>query len=438
MRVPSRYVLAAWAAVATVACSNPPSKVDPLTIPTGGALADAYVGSEYGELGVQLAAAGGTAPYHWALSDKPALLSWLDLDGNGKLIGVPTAVTASLNFTVTVTDAMNVTASRVVSLAVKLCKDGDRIVCVVADPAQCLQNTVLCSNGTFPGCAIAGSTPSTDPAQCGAATPGTSGGACGACDPVTADSCAGTCRCGGSAACSGSVCCAGSCVDAQTDVTNCGTCGTLCTATGIPANSHPVCATGACGWACDDGFTKCGDACVNLQNDAANCSACGHACTGASALCSGGVCYASCPTGSGLTPCGSSCVDMNTDPANCGACGTSCSAPANGTTSCASAQCQWACSTGFTLCGGTCENLLTSMSNCGACGKTCTTTALHAHATCWSGYCDYVCNTGYKDCDGVCIPSTQTCVINPCLAPAQYNALVAGGASAASLLPVCP
>jgi hypothetical protein len=85
---------------------------------------------------------------------------------------------------------------------------------------------------------------------------------------------------------------------------------------------------------------------VSTQTDNSNCGGCGVVCTGGQ-TCINGTC--TCPNG--LTFCNSNCVDISTDPNNCGGCGNVC----NGT--CTSGQC---CQIGYHHCpqGGCCPDCM--------------------------------------------------------------------------------
>jgi hypothetical protein len=135
--------------------------------------------------------------------------------------------------------------------------------------------------------------------------------------------------------------------------------------------------------ACPAGQNFCGSTCTNLQTSATNCGACGTVCTaptGGTVACTAGACVRACPTGQ--SNCSNVCRATQTDVANCGACGTVCTAPTGGTTSCAAGACVPACPTGQTNCTGACRNLQTENANCGACGVTCA-----AGNTCTAGVC---------------------------------------------------
>jgi len=166
---------------------------------------------------------------------------------------------------------------------------------------------------------------------------------------------------------SGETNCGGCCVDEQTDPSNCGACGTLC-------SGDEICQAGRC--ACANGESLCGFACVNEQTDPSDCGGCGMACA-VGATCQHGVC-GSCPAGE--TVCGGACVNEQTDPANCGTCGVTC---LSGKV-CTAGAC--ACPGGETLCGlgpaAACTNLLTDPNNCGGCAAPCA-----AGQVCESGKC---------------------------------------------------
>lgn len=121
--------------------------------------------------------------------------------------------------------------------------------------------------------------------------------------------------------------CSGICVDLQTDVNNCGTCGNVCPE-GQPGFVRG-CAAGNCFFmrerACAEGLTSCNGVCVDRQTDPTNCGLCGNAC-GAGEICFGGQCAREHRCDAGLTNCNDVCVDLLIDPANCGACGHVCAA----------------------------------------------------------------------------------------------------------------
>jgi|GEM_PF-1212356 hypothetical protein len=79
-------------------------------------------------------------------------------------------------------------------------------------------------------------------------------------------------------------------VNVNTSVSNCGSCGHVCSAN----NCTPSCSAGTCVDSCNAGFANCdnnpSNGCeVNLGNDHNNCGSCGHVCTVAQ-TCVSGVC----------------------------------------------------------------------------------------------------------------------------------------------------
>lgn len=87
----------------------------PLSIVTAETLAAGRVGVPYS---VQLIATGGTAPYQWNVSSG-TLPAGLSLNAEGLLSGTALAAQATGSFTVQVTDANNVTVTKVLQLSVE-------------------------------------------------------------------------------------------------------------------------------------------------------------------------------------------------------------------------------------------------------------------------------------------------------------------------------
>ncbi len=139
---------------------------------------------------------------------------------------------------------------------------------------------------------------------------------------LTGTACVGDCNKGVCCAAAAPTNCGGTCVDLQSNNSNCGACGTLCSSTGGKS-----CRAGLC--QCPAGMTDCNGTCVSLATSSANCGACGEACA------DGKTCQASlcaCPTGT--LECLGVCTNVQTDKANCGACGVSC-----GTSTCYAGTC---------------------------------------------------------------------------------------------------
>lgn len=118
------------------------------------------------------------------------------------------------------------------------------------------------------------------------------------------------------------------------------------------------CMSGVCG--CIAG-NECGSTCVDKQSDVNNCGTCGNKCVGAVG-CKMGACE--CPAN--LALCGATCVDTQTNGSHCGGCGLKCAVGAP----CMGGKC--ACSADKPdICSGTCVSLQTDKTHCGTCTKVC-------------------------------------------------------------------
>jgi hypothetical protein len=116
------------------------------------------------------------------------------------------------------------------------------------------------------------------------------------------------------------------------DPSNCGGCGTVCSANHVT----PQCSGGACTGACAGGYADCNgnkqaDGCeINLTNDPGHCGACANICSSnhVTPTCGNSVCNGVCQAG--FADCnGSKLTDgcetaILSDPANCGGCGVTC------------------------------------------------------------------------------------------------------------------
>lgn len=78
-----------------------------------------------------------------------------------------------------------------------------------------------------------------------------------------------------------------------------------------------TCQSGTC--QCPSGQNLCSGTCTNPETDSSNCGGCGNICSGGQ-ICSGGSCQ--CPSGQDL--CSGKCINPTTDSNNCGGCGNIC------------------------------------------------------------------------------------------------------------------
>ncbi len=208
--------------------------------------------------------------------------------------------------------------------------------------------------------------------------------------------------------------------DLFTDPANCGACGAACAvAHGTPGCEAGVCVLSGCdpGYAdCDgDAVTGCEYAASGFQTDASNCGLCGNVCTAPNGTvgCVASKCsLVACPAtaadcnGDAFDGCEYDVAGFSTDSANCGACGAVC-ALSNASSECAAGACGIvACEPGYLDCNGAasdgCEREEASMEldvdNCGACGHVCTMD--HGTPACASGLCTLsACDAGYANCN---------------------------------------
>jgi hypothetical protein len=281
---------------------------------------------------------------------------------------------------------------------------------------SCVAGFANCDGNAANGCETGVSTDANNCGTCGHVCSGANGTetcAGGACSVASCN--AGFADCDASAG-------DGCEIAVSTDKTNCGMCGNVCSST----NGTASCSSSTCSIACNAGFANCdGNAStgceVSVNTDPTNCGACGHVCSVAhgSAACVSAVCQvASC--NAGFADCDNNAATgcetpLAGDPNNCGACGHVCSA-ANGTPACAGGVCAVAaCNAGFADCDGNpangCEtNVATNPNACGLCGNVCSSN--NATPGCTNSTCTLTCNLGFADCDGVlgngCERSTQS------------------------------
>lgn len=250
-------------------------------------------------------------------------------------------------------------------------------------------------------------------------------GSCGnSCDTPMADRCTdGNCACGDGPACSGpgEICCGGACVVPSLDVNNCGACGHVCAF----ANAGATCVSGDCQMGpCIEGFGDCpgdGAGCGTSLRTAEHCGSCTDTC-GTGGSCATGTCQPNdCPANQarcGPTSDPGPCISLETT-TNCNGCGTPCNV-INGTGSCTGGVCARAdCDANFDDCDGRldtgCETDLRTLSNCGACNNDCNTTVMNGMPACVSGHCEHTtCAPGYRECDSNLLSCEMTDMMTSC------------------------
>ncbi len=209
--------------------------------------------------------------------------------------------------------------------------------------------------------------------------------------------------------------CGGFCVDTDTDVYNCGSCGNDCTLrTGVdPMRAR--CVAGRCDFtnACLPGRANCSgnpdDGCEAMVNTAMRCGTCMNACTAAAPNCAmsptapGGFACSSGCAGAGQARCNGTCIDVSSDVRNCGGCGMVCPTGSFGTASCVMGRCQLMCTTGRADCdmnaANGCETATASnVMHCGMCGNMCSAPA-GSTPICSAGMCTITCASFQGNCD---------------------------------------
>jgi hypothetical protein len=266
----------------------------------------------------------------------------------------------------TATDCGSCGSSCVAAVAVTSCVTGDCII------DECFGEYGDCDGEPATGCEA----DLASAATCGACTT-----SCDARSPACGVNASGDRVCLASCMEPAASLCGDRCEDTQRDLSNCGSCGNVCTV----ADGTPRCVGGECLVAtCDPDHGDCdglgSNGCeTDLLTAVDHCGACGAACSGPDAACAGGECMSECPAGMGNCDEdeANGCETPLSTIDNCGACGREC-APANGTGDCSSGTCRvGACGAGFDDCDGSsgngCETRLESdVANCGSCGTRCT------------------------------------------------------------------
>ena len=200
-------------------------------------------------------------------------------------------------------------------------------------------------------------------------------------------------------------------VNTDTNVSNCGACGTVCN---LP-NAVNACVDGGCAvGSCNDPYADCTAApgCeTNTNTSLAHCGGCAQPCApaNASGQCVGGSCtVASCTApfancnGQNADGCE---VNTDTNANHCGACGAACNLPNVATYTCAGGTCGiGSCISGFMDCNGVasdgCEiDTRSNVNNCGGCGTVCDLANTNEH-TCNAGVCQVsTCDSGFENCN---------------------------------------
>jgi len=219
-----------------------------------------------------------------------------------------------------------------------------------------------------------------------------------------------------------------SCVAANTNTlntdTSCGIYRQNCLTTTSVANTYTYCAlqNGAykCFASCNPGYILYNGACVPLATDMNNCGTKGTVCsatgTGGTATCQTGICQITCPSGQDYD--GTKCIDTTKDPNNCSGSGLACTAPANSYATCSSSKCGFVCNAPYTKTadGTACVDYTSNPSACGAPPNTkiCSSTGAGIQSvTCVQGRCSVSCLAGFlSDGAGGCKADTSSDVTN--------------------------
>ena len=202
------------------------------------------------------------------------------------------------------------------------------------------------------------------------------------------------------------------------DTSNCGACGTICSATGIASNS---CTNGSCTGTCNANLANCNgtkqaNGCnVNLLSDAANCGACGtscsgvakgHACVGGSCGCNADADCSGSPNGPACNTTTHACVKCTMD-SHCSGATPVCNAAANTCVACSGSDPNNACSGASPVCKS-------GAFTCVACNvdSDCLSSP---NLVCSANTCVPCAGADIKGCSGtkpVCITATTTCGCN--------------------------
>ena len=193
-------------------------------------------------------------------------------------------------------------------------------------------------------------------------------------------------------------------------------CGAECTYCDAPVNGSPLCISGVCDFACNDGFHECNDGQCYQDDDVTHC---GPSCTdcpsgpNSDRVCVDGACDLDCYNnfedcnGSATDGCE---ADLQTSISHCNACYHPCTAPANATAACDSGSCEFDCNAGYHECAGTCY-LDNDVSHCGPSCQVCPSRP-NSDPVCEGDACGLECYSGFMDCSGGMADGCETDILS--------------------------
>ena len=238
------------------------------------------------------------------------------------------------------------------------------------------------------------------------------------------------------------------CGDLMTSPNNCGACGNDCTALPHVVGTAVRCEQGKCvipaTGACDDGWAHCStdvsEGCETAINTPSNCGGCGTGCSATTPLCSkdgsqsyrcSNSCTAAAPD---FCPASNTCSNLQTDSTHCGSCTNGCAVPDNGSASCNAGTCGYSCKSNYHACST--DKSCRADTDATHCGTNCVACAIpdNGSSACNAGTCGYTCKSNYHACsaDSSCRADTDathcgtSCVA--CTVPDNGSAMCNAGA----------